>query len=105
MPTTATPLTTDYHHAASSTTTPTPPYCHSPKERPLASPVAACARCSAAPVLSLALALPVALTPFTVPVENPVVVAAAFDEPAPTLLEDGATDDEDPAGLELGLEP
>jgi hypothetical protein len=49
----------------------------------------------------LALTLAVALTPFTVPVEKPVVVAAAFDEPAPTLLDDGATDEEDPLWLAL----
>jgi hypothetical protein len=42
----------------------------------------------------------VGLTPFTAPVENPVDVADAFDELAPTLLDDGAAD-EDPAWLEL----
>jgi hypothetical protein len=42
----------------------------------------------------------VGLTPFTVPVENPVDDAAA-DDPLPILLDDGPTDEEDP--LELAL--
>jgi hypothetical protein len=41
----------------------------------------------------------VGLTPFTVPVENPVDDAAAVDDPLPILLDDGPTDEEDPLEL------